>query len=935
MTTSDHSVGVSRDAWGDLFSRLVAYALPLTYFLVTVSFYLRTYDSAQIKITFTQIGCSLVALFWVLQLICQKRWPFERKDLVLVAPFLASLVSGVVSYLQSSFPAGSLDEFQRRVFYVLMALVVIAEFRGQDRQRRLFRWLLASFAVTVFYGFVQYFDGRLFPPGAGGVGLDPFVWRQAFGWRVFSSFGNPNFYGNFLVIITPVLLAFYYKNGGRPFRPFLLVALLVPVVVLTDKWLLNSFGGVDVSNRWWVVLVLTAVLVGAAVLVWWRSSSAAASGMLIFFGATFVNLYATETKGAWIGFIGALVGMAVLVGLFLLGKKARRATLGLIASALVVALLGGLVVRRYALQRKQSVDFRVFTWIATWDMIRTQPFLGTGIGAFKWAYPAFRRPEIILLEGRSNTETDHAEDEYLEVLFDEGGLGFGIFLWLIVTVSVLGFRSLNRLTEESRGPPFEERVYKIMAYLGAWWGALIHWFMDVSVRFVSSGIYSFLLPGLVVSLVKQNEFLPRQDAPSPWDRRLRLGLVFFWALAFLHWTLAVPGLRAKPGAHLLGSLVAFGLLAVLSELLEIRLVSSTESKTLPPASPGVNPMGPWRWGAVLSAFVVWGGLYHEFRNLFLADVNHNMGIFFSKQGVWTKSPEFDERVKSLGLRPDMAREYEAGGGALDHYERVGQLNPNFPMAGYFIGNVYNDWGSGLLEKANQLSSQGDAAGAQTLRARAVECWDKSLKAYEKVKDFAPNYVQTHHQVGLVFLKKGELERSQGRMEESNRYWDLALKNFALYHRLDPVFPPNYYRMSYIYFQRGELEKAETAYLDALKYNTSNVVGRYYPDRNAETYANLGRSYYIRWVNRFPTAKVLPADAEEFKKAEDYYSKAIAEAEKTSLVEKSGLEPAKGLAVLYARAGLRDKSTALWLKARAWAPDDPDVRHVFQTPPPAR
>jgi len=79
--------GFSSVALGDFFSRLVAFSLPLTYFLVTVSFYLRTYDSAQIKITLTQAGCGMVILFWALQLIFQKRWPFTKKDLPLVAPF--------------------------------------------------------------------------------------------------------------------------------------------------------------------------------------------------------------------------------------------------------------------------------------------------------------------------------------------------------------------------------------------------------------------------------------------------------------------------------------------------------------------------------------------------------------------------------------------------------------------------------------------------------------------------------------------------------------------------------------------------------------------------------------------------------------------------------------------------------------------------------
>ena len=38
----------------------------------------------------------------------------------------------------------------------------------------------------------------------------------------------------------------------------------------------------------------------------------------------------------------------------------------------------------------------------------------SGVGAFPPLYPAFRRPAIFHIEGKHNTETDHAEDEYLE-----------------------------------------------------------------------------------------------------------------------------------------------------------------------------------------------------------------------------------------------------------------------------------------------------------------------------------------------------------------------------------------------------------------------------------------------------------------------------------------------------------------------------------------
>lgn len=966
----------SANRLGDFFSRLVAWALPVTYFLVTVAFYLRTYDSAQIKITFTQVGCGAVILFWSLQLLFQKRWPFEKKDLPIVAPFLASLASGITSYAQSSFREGSLDEFSRRVFYVFMALIVIAEFRGMDRQRRLLRWLVAAFAVTVFYGFLQYFDNRLFPAGMGTQGLDPFIWRQAFSQRVFSSFGNPNFFGNFLVIITPILIALFYKNGGRPFRPFFLLGVLVPLVILADKMFLNQFGGITSANQLWVSLALVVVLGAAVGLVWWRTSSASASGMLIFFGATFINVFATETKGAWVGFLGAVAASAILVGVFLLGPRARRVTF---ACTALIAFLGFGAVWYYAMKRKQSVDFRVFTWIGTWEMIRQQPFFGTGIGSFKWAYPAYRRPEIILLEGRSNTETDHAENEYLEVWFDEGVIGFGIFLWLIISVSVMGVRALHRLTlhgpRPPPGPAYEDRVYKILAYLGAWWGALLHWCMDVSVRFVSSGIYSLLLPALVTSFVRNDPNPSQQDEPHSSDRWLRLGFTgllmafFLWArvspegVLFCGSLLIVLGeilewrLRPQsPGRAALSYGIA-GALCLVAEIFAARnfmeyssghalrllgavgflgaawILKSGRDSTVrtAPATPGSAPVAPWQ--AVGAAFLISAFVYGctVWRGYFLGDVGHNVAIFFSKQQIWLRSPEFDGKVNAPGYPADMKSAYAEVGGAIDHYERTTKLNPGFPMPRYFIGNVYNDWGSSIFEEAKQARARGETAAAETLRERAETYWRRSLSAYDRVKAFAPNYVQTHHQVGLIYLKLADMETVWGRKDKAEPYWQDALKNFALYRQLDPVFPPNYYRTSYVHYMRGDFDKAEKDYLDALTYNTKNVVGRVYHDRNAETFNNLGRFHYIQLVNRYPTADRLPASDPSFLRAADYYQKSLDAARSAGQEEEIGFDSAKSLAVLYARGGQNQQAQALWLKLRQWRPTDPDVQRVFASP----
>ena len=76
-------------------------------------------------------------------------------------------------------------------------------------------------------------------------------------------------------------------------------------------------------------------------------------------------------------------------------------------------------------------------------MMKSSPIIGSGIGTFYIEYPAWRRPQIFFIEGKHNTETDHSENEYLEVWYDEGTLGFGIFLLVLITFLSMGFRNLR------------------------------------------------------------------------------------------------------------------------------------------------------------------------------------------------------------------------------------------------------------------------------------------------------------------------------------------------------------------------------------------------------------------------------------------------------------------------------------------------------------
>ncbi|MBN1622694.1 MAG: O-antigen ligase family protein [Endomicrobiales bacterium] len=733
----------------ELSEQIISYGLPVLYFLISIAFYLRTYDSAQIKITLIQIGGTIIIATWLIKVIEEGVTPFLRKNLVLIMALLAFLASGIISFCHSPFVLASTNELIRRVIYIFIAIIVLKEFNSEEKLDRLFNWLVAACFVSTIYGVIQYLDTKYFPAPPE-PGLDPFIWRGAFGNRVFSTFGNPNFFGDFLVVMSPITLALFLYS-----RKFYLLVL-------------------------WVLILL--------------------------------NIYWTHSKGAWLGFgAGIVIFVFLVVGFFL---KAQKEKLRKILFAMVICTVSVVSAGIYKnLQgRPDSASFRIFTWISTWEMINTRPWLGTGIGTFYVTYPAWRRPQIFFIEGRHNTETDHPENEYLEVWYDEGFLGMGIFLWLLLMFLMMSFQSLNTFTKPNiTQSKSDVRAYYELGVLTALLAQLAHNLVCVSLRFVSSGIFLWLLIGLIGAL-NANHPLPLKLEEDLSKQKTNIPVFIQRALQF-----------------------------------SVLLIS------------------------IYFIYIFYG--------FFDADVNHNLAIFYSKQGKW------DE--------------------ALKHYNIVTKKNPSFIMAHYFIGNVYNDrWG------------EGDA--------------ERSINKYKDVWSLAPNYVQSRHQAGLIYLKwgqdeqakaqaaksKGELEKAQQHENKKMELWNKALYEFERYRTIDPIFPLNYYRIAWIYMQLGQPDKAEEIYLAHLNYPEKLKE----PPHNAwvedwsrrrkvnysETCVNLGNLYVMQ---------------EKTEKGEEYYKKAAE-------YDPKSVNALKNLAIIYGRKNQVQDAIEVWKKLRKIAPNDPDVKKMF-------
>jgi tetratricopeptide (TPR) repeat protein len=221
-------------------------------------------------------------------------------------------------------------------------------------------------------------------------------------------------------------------------------------------------------------------------------------------------------------------------------------------------------------------------------------------------------------------------------------------------------------------------------------------------------------------------------------------------------------------------------------------------------------------------------------------------------------------------------------------------------------------------------NRGAMEDALRLREKSNEMWDKAIKAYDETKSLAPNYVQTHHQVGLLYLKRAEQAVAWGESGNAKKNYDEALKNFQFYRMLDPVFPQNYDRMSQIFVIENRLDEAIAIYGEAIHFNDAiprSIYGIPYNERLGSFYVSVGKLYFTKaqQLARDPFHPIQP----HVNDALDNFKKALA-------ADPKNVDALKGMGFLLDHMGQRQEAQAVWGRAHALAPDDPD----FKILPPA-
>lgn len=170
---------------------------------------------------------------------------------------------------------------------------------------------------------------------------------------------------------------------------------------------------------------------------------------------TFTVLIFSHSRSNWIG-----LGIAIIIYLTYTHKHyfvSKKSVVVILIMILIISLsLGVFISNKEDIELQRLSTGRYYIWEAGINMIKTHPFLGVGMGNFYRDLNEYYDKDIIPW-----TKHEHAHNMYLQIFAEQGIFNFIVFILIICQISIIGFKKLNNLKENS---------YKKYVLLGAFFG---------------------------------------------------------------------------------------------------------------------------------------------------------------------------------------------------------------------------------------------------------------------------------------------------------------------------------------------------------------------------------------------------------------------------------------------------------------------------------
>jgi len=209
------------------------------------------------------------------------------------------------------------------------------------------------------------------------------------------------------------------------------------------------------------------------------------------------------SRGGWIGFASGF-----MIYLWLLWRGRYRALSRVPLVALLVLGLAAVFLARMdtvpLVERVKTVEEiyrqpldeintegRLSIWKSSLAMVRDHPLFGTGWGAFRLAYPAYR-------DGKYFYGPRFAHNDYLQIA---AGMGIPGLIFFLAFVGLVFSSGLKKIREGPRDPDAQA----LPAVLAGMVAILVHEFVDFSLMLPANAMVFFAMVGIVVRVSEDDQ----------------------------------------------------------------------------------------------------------------------------------------------------------------------------------------------------------------------------------------------------------------------------------------------------------------------------------------------------------------------------------------------------------------------------------------------
>jgi len=359
--------------------------------------------------------------------------------------------------------------WERRMGYLtwlhffVFSLILFLNLKSKKQIYRILTSIIFSSILVVFYGLIQ------------SQGLDIFGWTYdpfARG-RIFSTIGQPNFLGSWLLLVLPIPLIFLYRRNSKT----KILAILFFLILLYVLFLTKSRGAII--------------------------------GLIALF--SFLSFAWTWKKNKKLVIIPILCFIFIISLLFLSQTNVQKSAEPEVSLPFWDRI-------QSLTNLEEAGQYRLMHWQASLDLIRQEPILGYGIATQRFNFPKYYQPEFAIYE-KPNIYLDYAHNDILDILLSAGVLGFVSYLLLIGYVFVIGWKYFLKKSEKSDSQII---VLTLMAGLFGYLVSILFSFHVMSTLF-----YFWVFIVLIIVLSHPSRVISEEDKSINLTSFKSLLIIFF------------------------------------------------------------------------------------------------------------------------------------------------------------------------------------------------------------------------------------------------------------------------------------------------------------------------------------------------------------------------------------------------------------------------